>query len=525
MIKYSKTKNSIKNIMWGIINKVLVLFWPFLIRSLMIQKLGVEYLGLSSLFTSILQMMSLAELGFGSAMVYAMYRPIAENKIDEVNGLLNFYKKVYRIIGIIILCVGMVLTPVLPKLINGTFPSDINLYILYFIYLSNTVSSYWLFSYKNSLLTAYHRADLSSKISTCTHLGMYVIQCIVLILLSNYYIYAIILPVTTVLNNIITHILTKRVFPENLAKGSVLKSERQNIAKRVSALMGHKLGAVITNSTDNIVISSFLGLAILANYNNYYQIITSLIGLFAILNSSLIAGLGNSIVIDSVKKNYNILKGITFINVWAVSWCAICLMCLYQPFVTLWLGADYLLPISTVILLAFYFYIWKFKDMLALYKDAAGMWYEDRWKPLVYCVVNIVISILLVQYIGVNGVIIGTIVSQIFVAIPWETIVFFEKYIYSDCELIGEIYKYGRKMLTYTLIFILVGFLTFFLCDMVTVKNELVNLMIRGIFCLIVPNSIYIAIFKNTEEFKFLVSRISRSFLYDSSIGNARKGG
>lgn len=510
MLRYSKTQNSFRNMFWGIINKVLVMFWPFLIRYLMIHKMGIEYLGLSSLFSSILQMMSLAELGFGSAMVYAMYKPIAENNFREINALLGLYKRVYRWIGLIILVIGVTLIPFLPYLVNGSYPDDINIYILYLVYLFNTVCSYWLFAYKTSLFTAYHRIDITSKITGIVNMLMYIIQCFVLLFVQNYYVYTIAIPLATVVSNIITDFWARRMFPELNGSGSVDKETVSEIRKRVIALLGHKLGAVVTNSTDNLVISAFLGLSILAIYNNYYQIMTSLIGLFAIVNNSLLAGLGNSIVTDSVKKNFQILKGITFGNVWAVGWCSICLLCLFQPFIEAWVGKDYLFSLETVVLLAIYFYAWKFKDMLAVYKDAAGMWWNDRWKPIVYCLVNIVVSIILVKNIGIDGVIIGTIVSQLFVAIPWETYVFFKGYIYKDSNLKGSLKSYVIMMTKYTIVMILAAIVTYICCSYVRSSYKLMILGIRAVLCIIIPNSIWLVTYRKSPEFAFVWNKLKR---------------
>lgn len=224
MLRYSKTENSFRNMFWGIMNKILVMFWPFLIRYLMIRKIGIEYLGLSSLFSSILQMMSLAELGFGSAMVYAMYKPIAEGNVSEINALLGLYKRVYRWIGLIIFVIGISLIPFLPYLVNGSYPENINIYILYLIYLLNTACSYWLFAYKSSLFTAYHRIDITSKITGIVNMLMYIMQCCALLFVQNYYMYTIAIPLATIVSNIITDFWARKMFPE--LKGLALSIKR-----------------------------------------------------------------------------------------------------------------------------------------------------------------------------------------------------------------------------------------------------------------------------------------------------------
>ena len=162
-MRLAKTKNAVRNIFFGAVFKIITLLGPFIIRTMILWIMGSEYIGLNSLFTSILSFLSLAELGVGSALVYSMYKPIAEDDQDMICALLNLYRKMYRIIGMIILGVGLLLLPFLNKLVKGEAPADVNLYILYLIYLFNTVISYVMFAYKQSLLTAFQRSDIISK--------------------------------------------------------------------------------------------------------------------------------------------------------------------------------------------------------------------------------------------------------------------------------------------------------------------------------------------------------------------------
>ena len=188
-MKLEKTKNARRNILFGILNKVITMFLPFVVRSVIIYALSAEYLGLNSLFSSILQVLNLTELGFSSAIVYSMYKPIAENDDETICALLNFYRKIYFIIGCVVLSLGLLLLPFLDKLINGDVPDNINIYILYLCYLVNTVLSYMMFAYRSSLLNAHQRTDIISNINTITLGSMYFLQIIVLIATKNYYTY------------------------------------------------------------------------------------------------------------------------------------------------------------------------------------------------------------------------------------------------------------------------------------------------------------------------------------------------
>lgn len=188
----SRTQNAIRNIFTGVFNKIIILLFPFVIRTVIIKKLGTEYLGLSSLFTSILQVLNLTELGFSSAIVFSLYKPIAEKDDNRICSIMNFYKRIYRIIGFIILVMGLIVLPFLPNFIKGSYPSDINLYILYLIYLFNTVITYYLFAYKSALLNAMQRNDIINNVNSITVIIQYILQIIILYCTKNYYIYMII---------------------------------------------------------------------------------------------------------------------------------------------------------------------------------------------------------------------------------------------------------------------------------------------------------------------------------------------
>ena len=307
MQRLERTKNSIRNLMFGIVNKCISIFLPFLIRVIIINVLGKEYLGLNNLFTSILQVLNLAELGIGSAMVYSMYKPIAEGDGELICALLALYKKLYRIIGLIVFAIGFALIPFLSYLIKGGV-NDIDYNVLYLIFLVDTVLSYLLFAYKNSLLIAHQRTDVGSNIGTIIHLLLNFLQVIFLFIFKNYYAYIIVKPVFTIANNLFVNIATKRMYPQYKPCGIVSKEKQREILSRVKALVGHKVGTTVVASADSLVISSFLGLGILAIYSNYYYIIYFIVSLTSIFFNGMLAGIGNSLVVETNDKNYSLFN-------------------------------------------------------------------------------------------------------------------------------------------------------------------------------------------------------------------------
>ena len=428
----NRTQNATRNIVFGVVLKIYQILLPFAMRTAMIHLMGVEYLGLNSLFTSILQVLNLAELGVGSAMVYSMYRPIAENDKTTICALLKLYKRYYFFIGLIIAIVGTLLTPMIPKLISGEIPGRLNVYILYLLNLAATVMTYWMFAYKSSLLQAYQRSDVASKVTILTTSLQYVVQLIVLWLCHNYYIYIIVMLFTQALANIMTAIVASRLFPDISPKGNLPDKMVKAINQRIKDLFTAKLGATIVNSADTIVISAFLGLTILAMYQNYYFIMSSVMGILTVVFSSCLAGVGNSMVTESEEKNYNDFRVLNFLINWIVTMCMCCFATVYQPFISLWVGQEYIFDELVVVLFCVYFYLVTMQQVNGMYKDAAGVWHQDRYRPLVAAMVNLILNVAFVRFCGIYAILLSTIISYVFISMPWMISNVFKYVFYRD---------------------------------------------------------------------------------------------
>ena len=337
-MKINRTQNATRNIVFGVVLKAYQIIVPFLMRTAMIYLMGVQYLGLNSLFTSILQVLNLAELGVGSAMIYSMYKPISEDDNATICALMKLYKVYYRTIGLIIAIVGCAITPFVPRLISGDVPENINIYVLYLLNLGATVLSYWLYAYKNSILQAHQRTDIVSKVTLVTSTIQYALQLLVLWVFKSYYLYVIVMLATQAITNIATSVTADKLYPQFSPKGKLPKYEVSRINGRIRDLFTSKIGGIIVNSADTIVISAFLGLTALAVYQNYYFILTSITGFITIVFSAVTAGIGNSLVVETKEKNFKDLNIFTFIICWISGFCSCCFLNLYQPFMELWVG-------------------------------------------------------------------------------------------------------------------------------------------------------------------------------------------
>lgn len=510
MAKIERTKNATRNIIFGVILKAYQIIVPFLMRTAMIYLMGVQYLGLNSLFTSILQVLNLAELGVGSAMIYSMYKPIAEDDNATICALMKLYKTYYRIIGLVIAVIGCALTPFIPKLISGDVPDNLNIYLLYLLNLGATVLSYWLYAYKNCILQAHQRVDIVSKVSLVTSTIQYALQLLVLWLFKDYYLYVIVLLATQALTNITTAMCADRIYPQFKPKGQIATEEKKAINNRIKDLFTSKIGGIIYDSADTIVISSFLGLTALAIYQNYFYILNAITGLITVVFSACTAGIGNSIVVETKEKNYKDLNKFTFIICWGAGFCAGCLLCLYQPFMELWVGKDLMLSSSAVICFVVYFFVRQLNSLFNTYKDASGMWHEDRFRPLVAALTNLALNLILVQFIGLYGILISTVLAIVCVGMPWLlhnlfTVIFEKKY------LVG----YLKNLLYYCFIILINCTITYFICTKVN-AGLITTLVIRGAICVVLPNLIYLFAYYKRIEFTdslLLVNKMTKGKL------------
>ena len=495
-MKENRTKNASRNIVFGLINKVIRLVFPFIIRSIIIQILGAEYLGLDSLFTSILQVLNLAELGFSSAVTYNMYKPIAKNDTKTICALLNLYRKIYRIISVAILVAGIAVMPFLGYFIEGDIPENINIYILYAIFLANTVFSYLVFAYKAVLFNAHQRSDITMNIQSIISVIQYLAQILVLVVFKNYYLFAGIMCITTIINNILASYFAKKKYPQYVCAGEISKTQRKDIRKKVTGLMVYRICATTRNSFDSIFISSMVGLTEVAIYSNYYTIMAGIMGIMGALTTPVIASVGNSIVTETEKKNYRDMVRFDFIYMWVSGWLAICLACLYQPLMKLWMGEENMFEYGIMILFCIYFYALKMGDIRALYADARGLWYENRFRTIAESVVNIILNLVLGYFFGVPGIIVATLISLLIIGFGGGAQILFKHYFVHE-----KVSKYFLRHLIYALVTTAVGALTYFSCTLVQLDG-IWELVVKAAICVSLPNLVYLLIYRNTKTYK-----------------------
>ncbi len=487
-----RAEKSVRNIVVGAINTIVWIGFPFVFRTIIIYVLGKEYLGLNNLFSSILEVLNVVDIGLGNAIQASIYKPIANKEYDKVSALLKLYRNIYRIIGISIMVISFGLLPFLKYLINGTYPNDVNIYIHFMLYATNSALSYTFFAYSSILITANQRMDLTSGVALVSKLFTSILQLITLLYFKDITLYVLCNVLCTALQNVFNYIVAKKYFPQYSCRGKVDEEEKEKLFKDVVGLIMQRVGNTLSLSLDTIVISSFLGLTEVAIYSNY-NFVTRSIGIFMdLFFSAIIASIGNSIVEESLEKNKKDFDELSFLNFWLVGWCTICIACMIQNFEWLWTSGTIMTTNFVAILIAVKFYVTFIRKIVSTYKDALGLWYVDKFRPLIGGIFNLIFNIILVKLIGISGVVISTILSYVIIEIPWENHTLFK------CYLKNNVKQYYINYLYILFCTVISGVTTYLICKPFGYK--IADMCVRLVICIIVPNLIfYLLNFKRTE--------------------------
>lgn len=486
-----RTTYSIKNSIIQFINNIITFVVLFISQSFFIKILGIEYNGINGLFNNVLIILNLFELGIGSSITYNLYKYIKKNDVEKIKSIMYFYKKSYNYISILIFMVGLLIIPFLRYIIKDV-TIDINIYIVYILFLINTVSTY-LISYKRNLLYANQKNYIINIINIFYVIILNTVQILIIYLTKNYYLYLIVKIICIIVENIVINIKVNKDYPYMLDKDikPLDKDIKDNIINRVKALIIHKTSGAVTNGTDNVIISIFLGITTVGLYTNYYYIINSIKKLFSNIILSTGASIGNLLVENDYEKNYQTFKKIRFLNLWIAIFTSTCLLLLIEPFITLWIGEKYLLDKIVLFSLIINYFQTMMRSTYSIFKDAAGIWIEDKYVPIIQLLVNLISSIILVKIIGLPGVFIGTILSSL---VLW--FYSYPKFVYKKL-FNRSIYNYVIDLIKHVLIFIIILVISY-LINLLSI-----NIFISFIISMIVPNLLLYIVYG--KDFKDIV--------------------
>lgn len=499
-----RSKNSIKNAIMAIVMNIVTILIGFVSQKIFINTLGTEYLGLNGLFSNVISMLGIVELGLGSAIIYNLYKPISEKNIEQVKSLMIFYKTSYRVIAVIVAAIGLLIIPFLPLIVGETSIKE-NINLLYILFLVDIVASY-LLTYKRSILYSDQKNYIINIVHIFYLVFLNVTQIFILLTTQNYIMYLVVKIIFRILENLIlTYIANKKyeyIKEKNVAK--ISKNTKKDIYTKVKGLIYHKIGGFVVLGSDNIIISTFLGVKTVGLYSNYNLIIQALTNLFSQVFSSITASVGNLLIEKDKNKSYKVYKNILFLNSWIFAFASAGLLCIIEPFIRVWIGEQFILPFGVLLALVINFYMQGMRKTSNTFKEAAGIFYEDRHVPVLESIINIVASVILVNILGLAGVFIGTIIST-FVLFFYS----YPKFVYKPLFKRNYV-QYFKDYIPYVITAIISVFVTYLIILNINIQNNILQIIVNLLVVIIVPNIIHIIVFFKTEEFKYFENIIKQ---------------
>lgn len=496
--KNSRKKNAFLISGMGIANQVISNILAFVYRTIFIQLLAAEYLGINGLFSNIIQIFSLAELGIGSVIIFRLYQPIKDENIAQTAALMRFYKMFYWLLASLVLVISIFLMPFLPYIIKDFYslPEDLNPYLIYGMYVVQSATSY-MFSYKQTLLDADQKGYINTAAVMITSCVRYGASIAFLYLTRNYTLVLATGIVINILSNVgINLYVNYKYRPVFQNKTKLQMVEIKNIFKDTTAMLCHRIGSTIVTSTDNVILSTYIGTLAVGIYSNYYMIIQIVQNLMGSLFGSFTSSIGNYILSVSKEKTYQLYYRLHFACMWITAFCSSSLYILMSPFIkTVWNGEKLLFPNCVVIILCLNFFLSFSRGANTAFSNASGLFIYDKMRPLIEAVINLVISIVLAQNIGVSGVFLGTIISNI-VTVWWREPYLLHKRVFEK--------KMGKYFAVYFGWGIL-ALITSAILSWITAalpENGLF-LVVRFLICGIGINVTYIFLFWRNENFQY----------------------
>lgn len=501
-----RTINSMKNIAVSIFLQIIIILLGFMSRKVFLDSLGTEYLGVNGVLTNIIAILSLVEAGISGSLTYNLYKPLADNNRDKIIALVQLYKKVYKVLALIIFGVSLMIYPFLDNLLKGSEQVTFVKLAFFIFVIKNIV--YYFYEHKVAIIVADQKEYVLTRIYMMFHVITTIGKMIILILTRDFILFLVIELFTNTLHCLINNQVVKKRYPYLFTKEQYQLEiqEKSGLITQVKALFLHKVGTYFIYGTDNILISYFLGVTTVGLYANYLMIIGQVGALFTPILSGMTASVANVITVEGKDKQYSVFNMVYLINFWLYSIGIIFLFNLLEPFINWWLGAGYVLDRFTFIILLVNFYLTGMRASITTFKEGGGIFVLDKFTPMIEAGLNVGVSVVLVHYLGLAGIFIGTTISLL--AVFWYA----PRLVYKNI--------FAKNVSTYFVKYGLYGALalgtcaiTTFVVDALFTGNSFFLLIAKGLVCLIVPNLLYLTIFYKRPEFQYLKGIIGNVFL------------
>lgn len=426
MKQEGRTQKVAVNVAYNFLNQLLNFVLSFLSRTVFIYVFGAQYLGLNGLFADVLGVLSLAELGFSTAMVYNLYQPLVEHDEKRISELIAFYKKVYQIIALIVLFLGLAVMPFLPFLVNleQAIP---NMEWYYFFSVINVVCSY-LCAHKSALFIADQKNYVIAKLSMLINGVKIILQILAAVLWKDYTLYLLVGTCGVLVNGIVILRKAKKQYPYLISTDMISREEKTEILKNFSSIFIYKISSVLLNATDNILISVLVGTVAVGYYSNYLMVQSQLVIFYSIIFTSATASIGNLIIKESVERRYEVFESEQSISFVLCGIVVPCYVSLINDFIELWAGKSYVLPLGVIFAIGVNLYLSCVLQPLWTYREATGLYQKTKWVMLICAVLNLVLSVVFGLCIGIAGIVLASALSRLLTYVWYEPMILYHDY-------------------------------------------------------------------------------------------------
>ena len=503
----TRTQKSMTNIIFSLGSQGVELILKVVGRTIFIRYLAIEYLGVNGLFGEILTVLSLAELGIGSALGYALYKPLREDNKNRIAALMDLYRKAYTIIGISVAVIGALLIPFLDYIVKDPGKVSGELKYIYLFYLFNTSITYF-YSYKGSLLTADQKNYMVQTIREVSNITRTALQIVVLVIWKNFYLYLAVESLCIFANNyFVSKFVDKkyRYLKTLRGKEKLDKASIKQIIKNIKALFLTKISTILVNSTDNTIISSICGIVVTGLYSNYVMFTTLINTVLSQLFSALYPSIGNLNAEGDKEHSHLVFNGMTLIGFWAYSLAAIGVFVMINDLLTVWIGKSFLLSSAIVVIISINVYMRGFHNGIWLFKDSFGLFVYGQYMTLATALLNIGFSILLGLKWGIFGILLATAVSRLLTNIWYDPWMLFKH------GFNRSVIPFYFESVGYFVLLIAVGLITYKVAGLVTVTGW-ISLFKKFLITLALPNVIYLLLFFKTKRFGYVLERLLSLF-------------
>lgn len=497
----SRTQNSTRNIFFSLSGMLLSTVLTFVNRTVFIHSLGLNYLGLNGLYSNILSFLSIAELGIGNAISFSLYKPLAQKDNGKIASYMNLFRVCYLVIGSFILAMGLILIPFLDYFVNFDSSVNINYNSIYYLFLINTVAPYFLFSYKSTVLYADQKAYIVSKKDMLYQTVTILLQVVALFVFKNYYLYLVIGTAVITIKNYSLSKIVDKMYPEirDYKINNLTRDEKKTLLKNVFSLSLTKISGVVYSSTDNIIISTFVNTLTVGLYSNYTMVVNMIKGIIASFFNAFTASIGNLNSENDSDKLYGVFKKLNFVNFWLYGYLFIGLNCLLNVFISIWVGEHAIFSPLNVFLICVMFLIPGMNNVINIFKDACGLYWQTKYRAVATAFVNLIVSVILVKKIGIAGVFLGTIIAYLTTIYVKDPVV-----VYKECFRNKKVASYYLELVGRVLLILLLNVISNQVVVRLSIYMDGVLLFLSsGILITVLVNGIFCILFHKKEEFIF----------------------